>query len=69
MAHINLPYNSILGYPALSKFMVVTHHTYGLVNMPGCGGTISIRYDEKDTMRTLEHAYKATVATYIVDED
>ena len=28
VAHIHLPYNAILGYPALSKFMAVTHHGY-----------------------------------------
>ena len=26
VAHIHLPYNAILGYPALAKFMAVTHH-------------------------------------------
>ena len=28
VAHIRLPYNAILGYPALAKFMAVTHHGY-----------------------------------------
>ena len=27
VAHIRLPYNAILGYPALAKFMAVTHHS------------------------------------------
>ena len=26
IAHIRLPYNAILGYPALAKFMAATHH-------------------------------------------
>ena len=26
VAHIRIPYNAILGYPALAKFMAVTHH-------------------------------------------
>lgn len=26
IAHIRLPYNAILGYPTLAKFMEVTHH-------------------------------------------
>ena len=26
IAHIRLPYNTILGYSALAKFMAVTHH-------------------------------------------
>src|SRR4051812_39657716 len=38
VAHIRLPYNAILGYPALAKFMVVTHHGYNVLKMPGSGG-------------------------------
>ena len=30
VAHIELPYNAILGYPALAKFMAVKHHAYNL---------------------------------------
>ncbi|XP_073355236.1 uncharacterized protein [Aegilops tauschii subsp. strangulata] len=56
VAHIGLPYNTILGYPALAKFMAVTHHAYNTVKMLGCSGIIAICCDEKDAMRTLEHA-------------
>ena len=38
VAHIRLPYNVILGYPALAKFMAVTHHGYNVLKMPGSGG-------------------------------
>ena len=34
IAHIGLPYNTILGYPALAKFMAVTHPAYNLMKMP-----------------------------------
>ena len=37
VAHIRLPYNAILGYPALAKFMAVTHHGYNVLKMPGSG--------------------------------
>ena len=69
VAHIGLPYNAILGYPALAKFMAVTHHAYNTVKLPGCSGTITIRCDEKDALRTLEHAYKAAATAYPADED
>lgn len=69
VAHIGLPYNAILGYPTLSKFMVMTHHAYGLIKMPGYNGTITIRCDEKDVVRTLEHTYKAATTAYPADED
>lgn len=33
VAHIGLPYNAILGYPALTKFMATTHHGYNILNV------------------------------------
>uniref|UniRef100_A0A453RMQ1 Uncharacterized protein n=1 Tax=Aegilops tauschii subsp. strangulata TaxID=200361 RepID=A0A453RMQ1_AEGTS len=69
VAHIGLPYNAILGYPTLSKFMAVTHHAYDLVKIPSCSGTLTVHCDEKDVMHTLEHAYKAASPTYLADED
>ena len=42
VAHIRLPYNAILGYPALAKFMAVTHHGYNVLKMPGSGGVITV---------------------------
>ena len=32
--------SSHVGYPALAKFMVVTHHGYNVLKMPGRGGII-----------------------------
>jgi hypothetical protein len=69
VVHIGLPYNAILGYPMLTKFMVVTHDAYNTVKLPGCSGTITIHCDEKDVVRTLEHAYKTAVTTHPADED
>ena len=47
IAHISLPYNAILGYPTLSKFMAVMHHTYNIVKLSGCCSTpIPERYSE-----------------------
>ena len=51
VAHIRLPYNAILGYPALAKFMAVTHHGYNVLNMPG---------RLRDAVCSLERAFQAT---------
>jgi hypothetical protein len=59
VAHIHLPYNAILGYPALAKFMAATHHGYNVLKMPGSGGIITIACDEKDAVCSLERAYQA----------
>ena len=66
---MGLPYNAILGYPALAKFMAVTHHAYNLIKLPGCSGTITVRGDKRDAVRSIEHAYKAAAAAYPADED
>ena len=57
VAHIRLPYNAILGYPALAKFMVVTHHGYNVLKMPGSGGVITVPCEEKDVVFSLERAF------------
>jgi hypothetical protein len=69
VAHIGLPYNAILGYPALAKFMAVTHHAYNMVKIPGSGGTITIRGHIQDATRAVEIAYKAAAMAFPADED
>ena len=69
MARISLPYNVILGYPALAKFMAATHHAYNLVKMPGSTGTLTVHGDVKDAVCSLEHAYKEAAASHPVDDD
>ena len=59
VAHIRLPYNAILGYPALAKFMAVTHHGYNVLKMPGSGGVITVHCEEKDAVCSLERAFQA----------
>ncbi|XBI15321.1 hypothetical protein VPH35_057757 [Triticum aestivum] len=69
VAQIGLPYNAILGYPALAKFMAVTHHAYNIVKIPGCSGTITVRGDEQNALCLVEHAYKATASSHPAEED
>ena len=59
VAYIHLPYNAILGYPALAKFMAVTHHGYNVLKMSGSGGVITVPCEEKDAVCSLEHAFQA----------
>ena len=60
VAHIRLPYNAILGYPALAKFMAVTHHGYNILKMVGSGGVITVHCEEKDAVCSLERTFQAT---------
>ena len=69
VAHLGLPYNVILGDPALSKFMAITHHAYNIVKMPGSNSIITVHCDERDALNSLEQAYKVVVAAYPADKD
>ena len=60
VSHVRLPYNAILGYPALAKFMAVTHHGYNVLKMPGSGGIITIPCKERDAVCSLERAFQST---------
>ncbi|XP_073366519.1 uncharacterized protein [Aegilops tauschii subsp. strangulata] len=59
IVHIRLPYNAILGYPALAKFMAVTHHGYNVLKMPGGGGIITVPCEERGAVCSLERAFQA----------
>ena len=59
VAHIRLPYNAILGYLELAKFMAVTHHGYNVLKMPGSGGIIMVPCEESDAVCSLERAFQA----------
>jgi hypothetical protein len=50
VAYIALPYNAILGYPALARFMAATHHGLNVLKIPGANGTITVRCNEKDAL-------------------
>ena len=59
VAHIRLPYNAILGYLALAKFMAITHYGYNVLKMPGSGGVITVPCEERDAVCSLERAFQA----------
>jgi hypothetical protein len=50
VAYIALPYNTILGYPALARFMAATHHGFNILKIPGANGMITVRCNEKDAL-------------------
>ena len=67
--HITLPYDAILGYPALAKFMAVTHHAYNMVKLPGRDGIITIRGEVGDAIHSVENSNKELEVSHPTDED
>src|SRR3989337_2785548 len=58
-----LPYNEILGRPALAKFIAASHYAYNTLKMPGPMGVISIPSDKKDAIICTDKMYRDMVAT------
>ena len=58
VADIPLPYNGILGRPALAKFMAVTHYAYNMLKIPAEWGPITVKADAKDAMFCIEQIFK-----------
>jgi hypothetical protein len=69
IAYIALPYNAILGYPALARFMAAMHHSFNVLKIPGANGTITVHYNEKDALRSVEHVYREAATMFSADED
>ncbi|XP_073367701.1 uncharacterized protein [Aegilops tauschii subsp. strangulata] len=58
ISRIDLPYNAIVGYPALARFMAATHRAYNLMKMPGSKGILTMAGDTKEAMAALKLAFK-----------
>jgi hypothetical protein len=69
VAYIALPYNAILGYLALAKFMAATHHGFNVLKIPSANDTITMHCNEKDALRSVEHVYLVAATMFPADED
>jgi hypothetical protein len=69
VAYIMLPYNAILDYPALARFMAATHHSFNILKIPSANGRITVRYNEKDALRFVEHVYREAATMFPANED
>nr|AAR06355.1 putative polyprotein [Oryza sativa Japonica Group] len=54
VADLSLPYNAVLGRPALVKFMAAVHYAYLQMKMPGPGGPITVHGDLKVALACME---------------
>jgi hypothetical protein len=62
-----LPYNGILGCPALAKFMAASHYAYNTLKMPGTMGVISVPSDKKDTIICMDKMYRDVVTAEVAE--
>jgi hypothetical protein len=59
---IPLPYNGILGRPALAKFMAASHYAYNTLKTLGQMSVITINSDKKDALICTDQLYREAVA-------
>src|SRR4051812_45877323 len=68
VADIPLPYNGILGRPALAKFMAASHHAYNVLKMPGPISVITVHGDKKDALICADKIYRDVAADTLAAE-
>ena len=61
VAKIPLPYNEILGRPALAKFMAASHFAYNTLKMPGPMTIITVPSEKKDALICADQLYQQAV--------
>jgi hypothetical protein len=54
VAEVSLPFNAILGRPALYQFMAVAHYGYLVLKIPSPNGVLKIRGDRDAGVCALE---------------
>jgi hypothetical protein len=69
VAYIALPYNAILGYPALARFMAATHHSFNVLKIPSTNGTKCISTHEgQELLRDIhdgERGHDSSTSTLV----
>jgi hypothetical protein len=56
---IPLPYNGLLGRPALAQFMVAAHYINNMINIPATWGVLTIRADIREAVFCITKMDKA----------
>ena len=63
VADIALSYNGIIGWPALAKFIMVTHHAYNALKLPSPWGTLTVKTDIWDAVFCAEQLFRLAATT------
>jgi hypothetical protein len=63
VAEVNLPFNAIIGRPALYQFMAIAHYEYLVLKMPSPPGVLTVRGDRADVLAAMEKLHALAVKT------
>ena len=64
VAEVNLPFNTIIGRPALCRFMAIAYYGYLVLKMPSPTGVLTVQGDRAAALAAVEklHALAAETA-------
>jgi hypothetical protein len=54
VAEVNLPFNAIIGRPALYRFMAIAHYGYLVLKMPSPAGIVTVQGDRTASLAAIE---------------
>jgi hypothetical protein len=54
IAEVNLPFNAIIGRPALYRFMAIAHYGYLVLKMSSPAGVLTVRGDRAAALAVVE---------------
>jgi hypothetical protein len=65
---ISSPYHTLLGHPALAKFMAVPHYAYLKMKLPGPRGVITVSGNFKKSLACAKESSQLAEALVIAEE-
>jgi hypothetical protein len=68
VAEVNLPFNAIIGRPALYRFMAIAHYGYLFLKMSSSAGVLTVRGDRAAALATLEKLHALAAETTRPDD-
>jgi hypothetical protein len=61
IAEVNLPFNAIIGRPALYRFMAIAHYRYLVLKMSSPAGVLTVRGDRPTALAVVEKMHALAV--------
>jgi hypothetical protein len=68
VAEVNLPFNAIIGRPALYRFMAIAHYGYLVLKMSSPAGVLTVRGDRAAALAVVEKLHVLAAETAHPDD-
>jgi hypothetical protein len=69
VAEVNLPFNAIIGRPALYRFMAIAHYRYLVLKMPSPIGVLTVQGDRVAALAAVEKLHALAAETTRPDDE